>query len=81
MLPVGSHTEFITTVNLRNYMHWYNLRAPSDAQWEIQQYAKASIELVKHKFPVAIECFEEIKQEEAAEAAKLAELKAAAKNN
>ncbi|NQY80564.1 MAG: FAD-dependent thymidylate synthase [Candidatus Caenarcaniphilales bacterium] len=69
VLPVGSHTEFITTVNLRNYMHWYNLRAPKDAQWEIQQYAKASIELVKTKFPVAIECFEELVQEEITEAA------------
>ena len=68
VLPVGSHTEFITTVNLRNYMHWYNLRAPKDAQWEIQQYAKASIELVKTKFPVAIECFEELKHEDLEEA-------------
>lgn len=81
VLPVGSHTEFITTVNLRNYMHWYNLRAPSDAQWEIQQYAKASIELVKNKFPIAIECFEEIKAEEEAEMMKLAELKKVASSN
>ncbi len=63
VLPVGSHTSFITTVNLRNYMHWYNLRAPKDAQWEIQQYAHASIELVKQKFPIAVECFEEINNE------------------
>lgn len=81
ILPVGSHTEFITTVNLRNYMHWYILRAPSDAQWEIQQYAKASLELVKQRFPVAIECFEELRQEEQEEAAKLAELKKAASTN
>ena len=64
VLPVGSHTEFVTTVNLRNYIHWYNLRAPKDAQWEIQQYAKASIELVKSKFPVAIQCLEELLNEE-----------------
>lgn len=81
ILPVGSHTEFVTTVNLRNYMHWYILRAPSDAQWEIQQYAKASIELVKQKFPVAIECFEELREEEQMEAAQLAEIKQAAKAN
>lgn len=81
ILPVGSHTEFVTTVNLRNYMHWYILRAPSDAQWEIQQYAKASLELVKQKFPVAIECFEELRQEEQEEAAKLAELRQVAKAN
>ncbi len=80
VLPVGSHTEFITTVNLRNYMHWYNLRAPSEAQWEIQQYAKASIELVKEKFPVAIACFEQLKEEEIQEAAMLANQKTANKN-
>lgn len=80
VLPVGSHTEFITTVNLRNYMHWYMLRAPKEAQWEIQQYAKASLELVKHKFPVAVECFQELRDEEAAELAKLAALKAGSAN-
>lgn len=63
LLPVGSHTEFITTVNLRNYMHWYILRAPSDAQWEIQQYAKASIKLVEKIFPVAVKCFAELNPE------------------
>lgn len=69
VLPVASHTEFVTTVNLRNYMHWYNLRAPHDAQWEIQQYAKASIKLVEKYFPVAVECFYEL-QEEAKAASK-----------
>jgi len=63
VLPVGSHTEFITTVNLRNFMHWYYLRAPKEAQWEIQQYAKAAIKLVKRVFPVAVECFEELDKE------------------
>ncbi len=71
VLPVGSHTEFITTVNLRNFMHWYALRAPKEAQWEIQQYAQAAIQLVKQKFPVAIECFEQLKDDELKEAALL----------
>lgn len=75
VLPVGSHTEFITTVNLRNFMHWYYLRAPKDAQWEIQQYAHASLELVKSKFPIAIECFEELRAEQEAEAQLLAQSK------
>lgn len=81
VLPVGSHTEFITTVNLRNFMHWYMLRAPKDAQWEIQQYAHAALELVKSKFPVAIECFEELRDESEAEAAAIAAAKASAQNN
>ncbi len=66
VLPVGSHTEFITTVNLRNYMHWYNLRAPHEAQWEIQQFAKASIKMVEQHFPIAIDCFKQLQIEAAA---------------
>ena len=80
VLPVGSHTKFVTTVNLRNFMHWYYLRAPKDAQWEIQQYAHAAIELVKQKFPAAVECFEEIQAEMQKEAAILQAQKEATKN-
>lgn len=80
VLPVGSHTEFIATVNLRNFMHWYMLRAPKEAQWEIQQYAHASLELVKNRFPIAIECFQELRDEDAQEMAKLAALKASSTN-
>ena len=80
VLPVGSHTEFITTVNLRNFMHWYMLRAPKEAQWEIQQYANAALKLVKNKFPVAIQCFEELREEEMQELAKLGALKTNQKN-
>ena len=57
---MASHTEFITTVNLRNFMHWYTLRIASGAQWEIQQYAKAAMALIKPAFPVAVRCFEEL---------------------
>lgn len=57
ILPVGSHTEFITTVNLRNFFHWYKLRVDHGAQWEIQQYAKAAIELVEPMFPKSIGAF------------------------
>ena len=81
VLPVGSHTEFICTVNLRNFMHWYYLRAPKEAQWEIQQYAHAAINLVKNKFPVAIECFEQLREEEQQEAALLAQAKNKIVNN
>lgn len=64
ILPVGSHTQFITTVNLRNFMHWYYLRIACGAQWEIQQYARAAFKLVKPAFPVAMDCFERLQQEQ-----------------
>jgi len=64
ILPVGSHTQFICTVNLRNFMHWYYLRIAHGAQWEIQQYARAAFELVKQAFPVAIDIFEELQAEQ-----------------
>lgn len=81
VLPVGSHTEFITTVNLRNFMHWYYLRSPKDAQWEIQQFANAAIKLVKQRFPIAISCFEQLKEEEIQEALILNQEKLKAKEN
>lgn len=65
ILPVGSHTQFITTVNLRNFMHWYYLRIACGAQWEIQQYARAAFELIKPAFPVAMDCFDRLQKEQA----------------
>lgn len=67
ILPVGSHTQFIATVNLRNFMHWYFLRVDDGAQWEIQQYARAAFELIEDKFPVAIKCFKRLRDEAATE--------------
>ena len=53
VLPVNIYTECYWTINLRNFFHYYNLRADSHAQWEIQQYAKAKLSLISQLFPIA----------------------------
>jgi thymidylate synthase (FAD) len=47
LIPFGFFTKFVTSINLRNLIHWYNLRIDIHAQWEHQQFATAAIELLK----------------------------------
>lgn len=39
VLPTAMVTRFYATANLRNWAHWYHLRASTDAQLEIRHYA------------------------------------------
>jgi len=41
VLPLNLYTEFYWSVNARSLMNFLSLRTGEDAQWEIQQYAKA----------------------------------------
>jgi thymidylate synthase (FAD) len=41
VLPLNLYTEFYWSINARALMNFLSLRTGSDAQWEIQQYAKA----------------------------------------
>lgn len=41
VLPLNTYTSFYATCNARSLMHFINLRAAEDAQWEIRQYAQA----------------------------------------
>lgn len=61
ILPFGFMTEIYASMNLRSFMHWYIARIDSHAQWEIQQFAKAAIQLVEPHFKHSIEAFKEIK--------------------
>lgn len=40
VLPVSQYTEFIWTVNARSLINFISLRAESNAQYEIQEYAE-----------------------------------------
>ena len=51
VVPVGNYTEFYATCNLRNWVHFYNLRIASDAQWEIRQYARCIGEFLSELWP------------------------------
>jgi len=58
-LPVARYTKFRASANLRNWLHFLNLRLDSHAQWEIQEYAKALGEIVNQLFPKTYELFNE----------------------
>lgn len=55
VLPLSTYTEMYASVDLHNLLHFIKLRADSHAQWEIQQYANALLELTRTVVPVTIE--------------------------
>lgn len=62
VLPLTTYTQFYWTVNLRSFLHFVKLRNHKDAQFEIQQYAKAMIEKVKEIFPETLKIWQEVGQ-------------------
>jgi len=59
VLPVSNYTEAYWKCNMKNFLHMIGLRADPHAQWEIQEYAKVMYELVKPKFPIICEAWED----------------------
>ena len=59
VLPVANYTECIWKIDPHNFFHFVKLRADKHAQREIQDYANAMYELVKPKFPLCCEAFED----------------------
>lgn len=57
VLPEGRYTSFYFKMNLRNLLHFLELRMDSHAQKEMQDFANAVYELVKSVAPHAIEMF------------------------
>ncbi|NQY58515.1 FAD-dependent thymidylate synthase [Cognatishimia sp.] len=60
VLPCGIMTEFICTVNLRNFINFWELREKEDAQYEIRVFAKAMMDQVETVFPRSIELYKEL---------------------
>lgn len=58
-LPVSAYTQFMWTVNLRNLMHFLELRTAEDAQPEIRDFANAIYQIIKPIFPITCEAFED----------------------
>ena len=50
-LPVSVYTEWVWKNDLRNTMHFWNLRVDEHAQWEMRQYAEAMVLLVEARLP------------------------------
>ena len=61
VLPVNLYTEWYWKVNLRNLLHFLELRLHSHAQHEIQEYARAILRLVEEggRFLATLHAWEE----------------------
>jgi len=59
VLSVGNYTEIYWKQNLHNLFHLLNLRSDDGAQHEIRVYANAMYELIKPRFPLACEAYED----------------------
>ena len=62
VLPVANYTECIWKIDLHNLFNFLKLRMDSHAQREIRDYADAMYELIKPKFPLCCEAFEDYVQ-------------------
>lgn len=57
-LGLNTYTRMFAKVDLHNLMHFLRLRLSSHSQWEIQQYARALVELIGPIVPITTELFE-----------------------
>ena len=55
VLPMATYTRFFAKVNLRNLLHFLELRLDSHAQYEIRVYAEAIKTLIRPIIPVTWE--------------------------
>jgi thymidylate synthase (FAD) len=58
-LPVSQYTEWFWKIDLKNLLHFLNLRMDSHAQYEIRVYANAIAEILKAWVPLTWEAFED----------------------
>ncbi len=61
ILPQNLYTEYYGTCNLNNLVKFIDLRMHEGAQWEIQQVAKACLEIATDLFPVAVSSYRDIR--------------------
>lgn len=57
VLPQNLYTQYFGTVNLHNLLKFVSLRIHEGAQWEIQQVAKACLEIAKEHFPHSVNSY------------------------
>jgi thymidylate synthase (FAD) len=63
VLPQNMYTTYYGTVNLNNLLKFVELRTHDGAQQEIQDVAKACLELAKSIWPVTINAYYEVRGE------------------
>lgn len=57
LLPLNLYTEWYWKIDLHNLLHFLALRCDSHAQWEIQVFGNAILELIKPIVPLTIEAW------------------------
>lgn len=57
VLPQNLYTEYYGTANLNNILKFIDLRLDAHAQWEIQQVAKAMLQITSELFPVTVSSY------------------------
>lgn len=60
VLPSSTYTEFYWQQNLHNFLHLAKLRCHSHAQWEIQMFANACLEMTEQAFPTIVKAWREV---------------------
>ncbi len=61
VLPQNLYTEYYGTCNLNNLIKFIELRTHDGAQWEIQQVAKACLDIAEDLWPVTVAAYREIR--------------------
>ena len=61
VLPQNLYTEYYGTCNLNNLIKFIELRTHEGAQWEIQQVAKACLDIAENRWPITIAAYREIR--------------------
>jgi len=61
VLPQNLYSEYYGTVNLNNLLKFVELRVHEGAQWEIQQVARACLEIAKEIWPETISAYRELR--------------------
>ncbi|MBG17442.1 MAG: thymidylate synthase (FAD) [Euryarchaeota archaeon] len=57
VLPQNLYTQYYGTVDLHNLLKFVSLRIHEGAQWEIQQVAKACLQITEQFFPHSVEAY------------------------
>ena len=62
VLPQNMYTTYVCSANLNNILKFIDLRTHEGAQWEIQEMAKAMLEITSKLYPVTVAAYKELRQ-------------------
>ncbi len=65
VLPQNLYTEYYGTVNLSNLLKFIDLRTHDGAQWEIQKVAEACLDIATNLFPITVESYRRLRNNDA----------------